>query len=484
MLDSPLLAQLGGYIGGRWRTSAAGKPFAVKNPATGERLAELPAMGAAETTEAIAAAQAALAEPAGLEQRRQWLQRIAEVLREHKAEIGRILTSEHGKPLPEAQGEVDYAAGFFAQAAKQIDALAPHRLEEQPRNCRWTVYYRPAGVVALITPWNFPIGMIAKKLCAAIAAGCPSVIKPSSKTPLTMLALFSLLDRELDLPPGWVNLVVGPAGPISDTLMQHPDVRVVSFTGSTEVGKQLIEASADQVKKLALELGGNAPYIVFEDADLDAAADNLIANKFRGGGQTCVCANRVYVQESVAEAFTAKLGERVAKLKVGDGLEAGTDIGPLIDRAGYDKVLRHLEDALAHGGEIACGKRPPAPKGEDWGCFFPPVVVKGVSHEMVCTREETFGPLVPLIPFRDEDEVVRMAGDTEFGLAAYVFTADRARAERIIPRLEFGHVGYNTGTGPAPEAPFGGMKQSGYGREGGLEGLFEFIEPQTVPEPV
>lgn len=482
MIDSPLLPHTGGYIDGRWIN--ADKRFSVRNPATGELLAEVAALGPAETTAAIAAARNSLSQPADLERRRGWLNRIAEVLVAHREEIGRILTLEHGKPWPEAQSEVDYAAGFFRQCAEQIEELAPHRLASTPRNCRWTVYYRPAGVAALITPWNFPIGMIAKKLSAALAADCPSVIKPSSKTPLTMIALFTLLDRELDLPPGRVNLVTGPAGPISDTLMAHPHVRVISFTGSTEVGKQLISASAGGVKKLALELGGNAPFIVFEDADLDRAADQLIANKFRGGGQTCVCANRVYVQRSVEAAFADKLASRIQKLKVGYGMEPGVDIGPLIDRAGWDKVSRHLDDVLAHGGQIVSGARPPEPKGGDWGCFFPPVLVRGVTHEMACTREETFGPLVPLIGFDSEDEVIRQANDTEFGLAAYVFTNDRERGLRVVSLIEAGHVGLNTGTGPAPEAAFGGWKQSGYGREGGREGLFEFVEPQTVPEPV
>lgn len=479
MISSPLLQQLQGYIDGRWCDADGGERIGVINPADGQRLAEIPVMGRTETDRAVAAAHRALAEPAPLEERRRWLTGIAEGLTRHREEIGRILTLEHGKPWKEAQVEVDYAAGFFRYCASQLDELQPRRLRERPRDLEWTVYYRPAGVVGLITPWNFPIGMIAKKLSAALAADCSAVIKPSSKTPLTMIALFSVM-QELGLPAGKVNLVVGAAGPIGDALCEHPDVRVVSFTGSTEVGKQLMSKCAPQVKKLTLELGGNAPFVVFADADLDWAADQLMANKFRGGGQTCVCANRVLVQASVMDAFAARVAERTRRLKVGDGLQADVDLGPLIDRKGFNKVRRHVTDALAKGAELLVGEVPPEAE-RDWGCFYPPTVLKGVAPGMVVSCEETFGPLVPLTSFDDEAAAVAMANDTEFGLAAYVFTGDPGRAERVIRRLEFAHVGHNTGTGPAPEAPFGGMKQSGFGREGGLEGLFEFVEPQTVP---
>ncbi|KAB7623727.1 NAD-dependent succinate-semialdehyde dehydrogenase [Alkalilimnicola sp. S0819] len=484
MIDSPLLNPVHAHIQGRWVAADSARCFAVHNPATGEQLAEVPALGAAETARAIDAARHTLATPHSLVQRQHWLEDIARVLRENKEELGRIVTLEHGKPWQEGQGEVEYAAGFFAQCARQIHELAPRTLADTPRDCRWTVHYRPAGVVGLITPWNFPIGMIAKKLSAAIAADCPSVIKPSSKTPLTLIALMKLLDEHLDLPAGYVNLVTGPAGPISECLMGHPDVRVVSFTGSTGVGKRLIEQSAAEVKKLTLELGGNAPYIVFEDADLDAAADNFIGNKFRGGGQTCVCANRLYVHQAVEQAFSEKLIERVSRLKVGDGMEEGTDIGPLIDRNGFDKVHQHLRDALDQGAELIHGEPPTEPAGDGWGHFFPPVILRGVRPGMRVTREETFGPLVAMIAFDNEEDVIAQANDTEFGLAGYVFSGDLARGARVAGRLRCGHVGLNTGTGPTPEAPFGGMKESGYGREGGQEGLFEFVEVQTIPQPL
>lgn len=480
MLESHLLNQINGYIGGTWCSSEDAATFNVSNPATGELLAEVPAMGPAECSSAAAAAHQALDYMPSIQNRKEWLEAIDGALRNQQEELGRILTLEHGKPQAEAQGEVLYAAGFFAYAARNIEALAPRTLEERPRNCSWTVYHRPAGAVALITPWNFPIGMIAKKLSAALAAGAPAVIKPSAKTPLTMIALLNLLDQELNLPSGMVNLVTGAAGPIGEALLNDPRIRVISFTGSTSVGQQLIRDSAAEVKRLALELGGNAPFVVFADADLEQAADQLIANKFRGAGQTCVCANRILVEDAVIDTFAAMVAERAQRLKLGDGMEPDIDIGPLIDRSGYDKVRRHYLDALEKGATTVLGNDPGALE-QDYGAYYPPTVVSGVTAQMACWREETFGPLVPMAPFEGEDSALEMANDTEFGLAAYLFTGSEERAERLIARLQFPHVGWNTGSGPTPEAPFGGMKHSGFGREGGLEGLFEFIDTQTVP---
>ncbi|PWG62151.1 NAD-dependent succinate-semialdehyde dehydrogenase [Sediminicurvatus halobius] len=478
MIESPLLPSLSGYIDGAWCEADSGQRFAVSNPVDGAHLADVAAMGPAETRRAIAAAEQALTHPASIAQRREWLLAVDAALRAHREEIGRILCMEHGKPWKEAQGEVDYAAGFFRYAGEHVEELAPRTLAERPKDCTWTVHYRPAGVAGLITPWNFPIGMIAKKLSAALAADCASVIKPSSKTPLTMIALFHLLEREVGLPAGKVNLVTGSAGPITDTLFEAPSVRVISFTGSTEVGRELISKAAPGIKRLTLELGGNAPYIVFEDADLERAADQLIGNKFRGGGQTCVCANRIFVHERVAPAFADKVAERVQRMRVGDGLEPDTDLGPLIDENAVGKVRRHVEDALEKGAKQVV-------QGDVSGLagtFYPPTVLLDVPSDAACYREETFGPLVPIITFSSDDEVVEAANDTDFGLACYVFTADRERGQSVIARLHFGHAALNSGTGPTPEAPFGGMKQSGYGREGGLEGLFEFTEAQTVPE--
>lgn len=482
MIESPLLPHRKGYIAGQWVDADSGDTFSVFNPSNGEQLADVSKMGREETLRAIEAGQSALrlTNPYTLETRRRWLEGIRDQLLAEKEEVGRILCLEHGKPWSEAQGEVAYAAGFFDYCARQIHALDSHTLEERPKDCEWTVHYRPIGVTGLIVPWNFPIGMIAKKLSAALAAGCPSVIKPASETPLTMVALFQLIHERLDLPAGMVNLVTGSAGPIGDALCEHPDVPMLSFTGSTEVGRMLIEKTVGRVKKLALELGGNAPFIVFDDADLDKAADQLMANKFRGGGQTCVCANRIYVQAGVADAFAEKVAERINAMKVGDGMEADTDIGPLINKAGFEKVRRHVSDALEKGGRLVAGPHP-SELDVAKSLLYPPTLVADITPDMDCTHEETFGPFVPMAAFDTEEEVIERGNDTEFGLAAYVFTADAARAGRVIGGLRFGHVGWNTGTGPTPEAPFGGMKCSGIGREGGLEGLFEFVEPQTVP---
>ncbi|WP_298018368.1 NAD-dependent succinate-semialdehyde dehydrogenase [uncultured Castellaniella sp.] len=482
MIHSPLLPHLAGYINDRWISADAGKRQDVVNPATGEKLADVPVMGAAETRRAIASAKRALATPADAATRRRWLTAIRDALLEQQQEIGRILCLEHGKPWKEAQGEVQYAASFFDYYAPLAEtATAPETLPGKVKDCIWTLYKRPVGVVGLITPWNFPIAMIAKKIAPALAAGCPSLIKPAPDTPLTMIALFQIMADRLDLPKGMVNLVMGDAAQIGGELMHSPDVAMVSFTGSTAVGRLLMQQASPRVKRLGLELGGNAPFIVLDDADLDAAADGLMINKFRGAGQTCVCANRVYVQRGVYDAFAQKLVERVSKLKVGDGMKDGTDIGPLINANGYAKVKGHLADALDKGATLLTGKQPDALNAGD-GLFFTPAVIGNVDDTMQCCQEETFGPLIPLISFTDDDEVIRRANDTEFGLAAYVFGKDRARSHRIIAQLHFGHCAYNTGTGPAAIAPFGGMLSSGLGREGGREGLMEYIEVQTVPD--
>lgn len=482
MIESPLLERIEGFIGGHWTRGGSGETFPVLNPATGEVLARCPAMGTDETHDAVAAAKKALrlVPPYSIDERRQWLEAVRDALKAEKQEIGRILCLEHGKPLKEAIGEVDYAAGFFDYCSRYVDRLASHTIPEKPKDCEWTVHYQPIGVVGLITPWNFPIGMIAKKLSAALAAGCPSVIKPAEDTPLTMIAAFKAVERHAELPEGMINLVMGPPKPIGDVLCAHPDVPMLSFTGSTGVGQHLIRATAERVKKLSLELGGNAPFIVFDDADVDTAIEQLMGNKFRGGGQTCVCTNRLYVQAGIAEEFADKLAERVAALRVGDGMEETTDIGPLINQAGFDKVRRHVTDALEKGGKLRAGTHP-SELPDSGSLFYPPTLVTGIIPDMACCHEETFGPFIPMTTFDTEDQALNLANDTDYGLASYLFTGDKERAQRMIAALRFGHVGWNTGTGPTPEAPFGGFKLSGIGREGGIEGLFEFVEPQTVP---
>ncbi len=478
MIKSPLLPHLAGYEAGRWVETRLGATLAVVNPANGELLGSVATGGGEQATAAVAAAAAALVRPTPIAQRRIWLENIRDALLANQTELARIITLENGKPLKESRAEVEYAAGFFSFFATQLDHLAPRRLPDRIRGCRWTVHQRPAGVAGLITPWNFPLAMLAKKLSAALAAGCSVVTKPASATPLTAIALWTLLDR-LALPAGLANLVIGPAGPISAVFCAHPAVRIVSFTGSTEVGQRLAQQAAPHLKRLALELGGNAPFLVFDDADLEAAAAALVANKCRAGGQTCVCTNRVLVHAGAVDRFAALVAERVARLKVGDGLAPDTDIGPLIHRDGFDKVAAHVADALAGGARRLAGGDPPRP-AQEWGAFYPPTVLVGVVPAMRVCGEETFGPVIAIGRFRDEAEAVRLANGTPYGLAAYLFTRDAGRADRVSVELQFGHVGVNTGTGPTPEAPFGGLKRSGYGREGGLEGLLEFCEPQAI----
>jgi succinate-semialdehyde dehydrogenase/glutarate-semialdehyde dehydrogenase len=323
--------------------------------------------------------------------------------------------------------------------------------------------------------------MMAKKLSAAIAGGCAVVAKPAELTPLSMIALWNLIADEADHPPGRLNLVMGPPAPIGRVMCAHPAVRVISFTGSTEVGRMLMAQSAPQLKRLALELGGNAPFIVMDDADLSRAVDALMASKFRCAGQTCVCANRVYVQRGIAGRFIEAVAERVRKLRVGDGLDPQTDIGPLINRAGFEKAARHVHDALGRGARRIVGEDQSPPE-QEWGCFYRPAVLVGLKADMLIAQEETFAPVVAIGEFDTEDEVIDLANATPYGLACYLFTADPGRGQRMLERLHFGHAGLNSGTGPAPEAPFGGMKQSGFGREGGLEGLMEFCETQTIAD--
>lgn len=477
MISSPLLKQVSGFVAGRW-VERGDDRLAVTNPATGETLAEIPDMGEAGATAAVESAAAAMANPPPVEQRHAWLLAIHDALLRDKAELGRIITQEQGKPLKEAVVEVEYAAGFFKYFASILDQLSPRPLPERIRGAAWTVHHRPAGVVALITPWNFPLAMLAKKLAPALAAGCAVVTKPADLTPLTSVALWHQLE-EIGLPPGVANLVLGRPAPIGQVLCSHPAVRLISFTGSTEVGRTLIAQTAPHVKRLALELGGNAPFIVMDDADLPAAADALAANKFRCAGQTCVCANRVLVHRAVAGEFTRLIAARVQALRVGNGLSDGVDIGPLINAAGVAKVRRHVEDAVPRGAARVAEAATPA-DAPAAATFFPPTVISGVPRDALLLREETFGPVVAISEFESEAEAVERANSTIFGLAAYLFTRDAGRIERMTARLQFGHVGINSGSGPTPEAPFGGFKQSGFGREGGVEGLLEFTEPQTV----
>ena len=478
-MNSTLLPTLAGYWDGAFRPVDTLPTFDVLDPATTGTLATLPTYGAAHTSLAVDAAVRALAEPPSLEQRRAWLLAIERGLLDNLTELARIITAENGKPLAEAQGEVRYSAGFFADAATHLPHLESRDLPITAKQHRWRLHHRPAGVAGLITPWNFPLGMLAKKLSGAIAAGCPSVIKPSELTPLTCIAWFTLL-HELGLPRGFVNLVFGDAPAIGQVLCERMEVRVISFTGSTAVGRLLATQSAPTLKRMSLELGGNAPFVVFNDADLEHAVEHLMANKFRNAGQTCVCANRILVQDGAYDAFVRLASARVQGLVVGPGSQESTDVGPLIDERARTKVASLVADALEQGAvaEVGGASAPGA------GAFFQPTVLTGVSASMRCSQEELFGPVVAIERFGTDEEGIVRANDTEYGLAAYVFSADAHRLERVAARLHFGHVGLNTSTGPTPEAPFGGMQQSGLGREGGLEGILEYVELQTCPTPV
>lgn len=458
----------------------SGGTLDVVDPATGDRLAEVPNMGAGETREAVASAAAAMQTVSSLAQRRGWLKSIAGLLMAEQEELARLITLENGKTLTDSLAEISYAAAFFTACSDNLQFLEPEVLGERIRGCQWHIHHCPAGVAGLITPWNFPVAMMAKKLSSALGAGCATVCKPDEKTPLSVIAWWGLMEK-VGLPPGMANLVIGEPGPIGHVLCTHPEVRMIHFTGSTEVGRVLAAQCAPHIKRLGLELGGNAPFIVFPDADVPAAVDALIPNKFRGGGQTCVCTNRVYVHADVIGSFTDAVVGRVDALRAGNGLEAGSDMGPLINRRGFEKVSRQVRDALDRGAKRLVGDDPAWP-GQDWGAFFPPTVLTGITPEMEICREETFGPVVAIAEFRDEESVISLANSTAYGLAAYVFTGDDECADRVISRLRFGHVGLNTGTGPTPEAPFGGVKLSGYGREGGREGLLEYCESQVVAE--
>ena len=471
-LEDPGLLRQAALIGGEW-IEAKGQGIAVTNPSTGALIGHVPRLGRAETARAIAVAAIAqkdwAARPA--KERAEILRRWFDLMLAHKQDLGRILTAEQGKPLPEAVGEIAYGASFiewFAEEARRVygDTIPGHQ-----RDKRILVLKQPIGVVAAITPWNFPNAMITRKAGPALAAGCAMVLKPASQTPFSAIALAVLAERA-GLPAGLFSVVTGSAVEIGAEMTANPVVRKLTFTGSTEIGIELYAQSAKTIKKLGLELGGNAPFIVFDDADLDAAVEGALIAKYRNNGQTCVCANRIYVQDGVYDAFAEKLTAAVAKLKTGDGFDEGVNLGPLIDAAALAKVQEHVDDAVAKGAKIALGGKP-HPRG---GTFYEATVLTGVTPDMAVAREETFGPIAPLFRFKDEAEVIAQANDTEFGLASYFYARDLARVFRVGEALEYGMVGVNTGLISTAEAPFGGVKLSGLGREGSHYGMDDFIE--------
>lgn len=458
-------------VAGRWVRDDNG--IEVKNPADGSLVATVPSLSVETIREAISAAGAAMsawaARPA--KERAAVIRRWYELIVENADDLAQILTAEQGKSLVEAKGEIIANAAYLEWFAEEAKRIYGDVIPSPSADRRVLVLKQPIGVCAAITPWNFPNGMITRKAGPALAAGCPIIVKPASQTPLSALSLAVLAERA-GVPEGIFQVVTGKASQIGTEFCKNPGIAKISFTGSTEVGRWLLRECADDVKRLSLELGGNAPFIVFDDADLDAAVQGAMIAKFRNSGQTCVCANRIYVHESIADDFAARLGEAAANLKVGPGVDAGTEQGPLIDMPAVQKVEAHLEDALGKGAELVSG----GSRHELGGTYFQPTVIKNVTQQMIIAREETFAPLAPIIPFRTEDEAVGMANDTEFGLAAYFYTRDLARTFRVGEALESGIVGVNTGLIANEAAPFGGFKQSGLGREGSKYGIEEYVE--------
>jgi succinate-semialdehyde dehydrogenase / glutarate-semialdehyde dehydrogenase len=476
-LKDPLLLREQCYIDGRFVSADDGSTLKVHNPATSETLGVIPNMGTHETRRAIAAAAEALPAWAArtAKDRAAILRRWFDLMLAHQDDLATLMTAEQGKPLAESKGEIAYAASFiewFAEEGKRLygDIIPGHQADK-----RIMVLRQPVGVVAAITPWNFPSAMITRKAGPALAAGCTMVVKPATQTPYSALALAELGARA-GIPKGVLNVVTGSAAAIGGEMTTNPTVRKVTFTGSTEIGKKLMVQCASTVKKLSLELGGNAPFIVFEDADLDAAVQGAIASKYRNTGQTCVCANRLLVQEGVYDEFAAKLAAAVGKLRIGDGLKEVTDQGPLIDAKAVAKVEEHIADAVEKGAAIALGGK----RHALGGTFFQPTILTNVTTAMKVAREETFGPVAPLFRFKTEAEAIAMANDTEFGLAAYLYTRDLARSWRVSEAIEYGIVGLNTGIISTEVAPFGGVKESGTGREGSKYGILDYTEMKYV----
>ncbi|AIP21800.1 succinate-semialdehyde dehydrogenase [Burkholderia pseudomallei MSHR5855] len=471
-MKDPSLLRHQAYIGGEWQAADSDATFEVFDPATGESLGTVPKMGAAETARAIDAAQAAWAgwRMKTAKERAAILRRWFDLVIANSDDLALILTTEQGKPLAEAKGEIAYAASFIEWFAEEGKRVAGDTLPTPDANKRIVIVKEPIGVCAAITPWNFPAAMIARKVGPALAAGCPIVVKPAESTPFSALAMAFLAERA-GVPKGVLSVVIGDPKAIGTEITSNPIVRKLSFTGSTAVGRLLMAQSAPTVKKLTLELGGNAPFIVFDDADLDAAVEGAIASKYRNNGQTCVCTNRFFVHERVYDAFADKLAAAVSKLKVGRGTESGATLGPLINEAAVKKVESHIADALAKGASLMTGgKRHALGHG-----FFEPTVLTGVKPDMDVAKEETFGPLAPLFRFASEEELVRLANDTEFGLAAYLYSRDIGRVWRVAEALEYGMVGINTGLISNEVAPFGGVKQSGLGREGSHYGIDDYV---------
>ena len=465
------------WLAGQWASADSGETIMVTNPANGEVVGSVPLMRAGETTRALVASEIAQKSWKAItaQARAVILRRWFDLIIKHREDLAKLLTAEQGKPLAEARGEVTYGASFiewFAEEAKRVyGEVIPAPMDDR----RILVLKQPIGVTAAITPWNFPIAMITRKAAPALAAGCSMIIKPAEQTPLSAIAL-AVLAEEAGIPSGVLQVITGDARQIGAVLCESTVVTKLSFTGSTEVGRILMRQCADTIKKLSLELGGNAPFIVFDDADLDAAVEGALISKFRNAGQTCVCANRLFVQDGVFDAFTKKLAVKVAQLKVGEGMADGVTQGPLIDDAAIEKVESHVADAIAKGATLIQGGK----RHALGGTFYEPTVLADVSADSMIFREETFGPVAPLFRFKTDDEVIELANRTEFGLASYFFSRDIGRIWRVAEALEYGMVGVNTGMISTEVAPFGGIKQSGLGREGSHHGIDDYLEIKYV----
>ena len=476
-LKDPSLFKQQSYIAGAWVDADNGKTISVTNPATGEQLGTVPLCGTAETVRAIAAADVAqrLWRDVPAKERAAILHKLNDLMLANQDDLALIMTAEQGKPLTEAKGEIAYAASFIEWFADEARRVYGDTIPATSADRRIIAIKQPVGTTAAITPWNFPTAMLTRKAGPALAAGCSMVVKPASQTPFSALAFAELAERA-GVPKGLLSVLTGSASEIGAEMTRSPVVRKLSFTGSTDVGRTLMRQSADTVKKLSLELGGNAPFIVFDDADLDAAIEGAMVSKYRNTGQTCVCANRIYVQRGVLQAFTDKLVARVEALKVGNGVEAGVNQGPLIDAKAVAKIEEHIADARAKGAVVLTGGK----RHALGGLFFEPTVLAGATADMLVAHEETFGPLAPIFAFDTEAEVIEQANDTEFGLAAYFYSRDIGRVMRVAEKLESGMVGVNTGLISTAEAPFGGIKQSGLGREGSKYGLDDFLEIKYI----
>ncbi|MCM3610543.1 NAD-dependent succinate-semialdehyde dehydrogenase [Planococcus sp. MERTA32b] len=465
------------YINGEWSTSGDGV-INVMNPATGQQVGTVPNGGEDEATEAIEAAAAAFPEwsKTTAYHRSELLMKWHDLLLENKQEVAEIMTKEMGKPLAESIGEIEYSAAFISWFAEEGKRVYGRTVPASKDGKRIQVIKQPVGVVVSITPWNFPAAMMARKMAPALAAGCTFVAKPAKLTPLTAVRIYELAE-EAGFPKGVINMVTGSASKIGKVFTSHPSVRKLTFTGSTEIGKELMKQSSETMLNLSLELGGHAPIIVLDDANIDEAVKGVVASKFRNAGQTCVCGNRIYVQESIVEEFSRKLQEAASDLKVGNGLDEGVQIGPLVDKDGYEKVAEHVKDAVDKGAKVLVGGDG---KAENDAYFYNPTVLLNANSDMLVMNEETFGPVAPIMAFKTDEEAVKLANDTRFGLAAYFFTDSMTRGTYIAENLDYGIVGWNDGLPSAAQAPFGGMKESGIGREGGLEGLEAFLETKYI----